>query len=111
MTPKRPRRTPTELTSHHLSDLLPGLLRQIGLSVEEQSELILAAWPGIVGPKLAEMTRAASFRAGVLYVSVSHSTLYSLLQQRERPRLLQSLREKFPRTQIHNIVFRIGQCH
>jgi predicted nucleic acid-binding Zn ribbon protein len=111
MTQKRPFRHPTQLTSHHLSDLLPEVLREIGASVEQQSELILAAWPQVVGPKLAEMAHAVAFRSGVLYVSVSHSTLFSLLQQRERPRLLQSLREKFPRTQIHNIVFRIGQCH
>lgn len=107
------RRTPknydgSELTSHHIRDLIPQVLRGIGEVFKERPDLILEAWPQVIGPQLATMTQAFSFQNGILLVKVKNSTLHSLLSQHERPRLLRNLREKFPKTMIKNIYFRIG---
>ena len=98
----------TDTTSCDIRNLLPRLLGQIGAMHRERPDLILAAWPQVIGKKLASMTKAVSFDHAVLIVKVSNSTLYSLLAQHEKGRLLKSLREKFPAVVIKNIIFRMG---
>lgn len=99
---------PPGVTNKKLSDLLPKVLGEIGALHRDRPDLILASWPHIIGEKLASMTKAVCFENGVLTVKVSNSTLYSLLSQHERGRLLKCLREKFPSVGIKNIHFRIG---
>ncbi len=98
----------TEATSRKLSDLLPSVLDKIGGISRQQGDLIMASWSEIIGSNVAKMTEAVSFSEGVLLVKVKNSTLHSLLSQHEKFRLLQLLRNKFPRADIKNIVFRIG---
>lgn len=98
----------TENTTSELSDLLPRLLAEIGHAHKERPDLVMLAWPEIIGKKLAPMTKALSFVDGILLVKVNNSTLYSLLSQQEKGRLLKSLREKFPSAGIKTIVFRLG---
>ncbi|OJU80521.1 MAG: hypothetical protein BGO10_05955 [Chlamydia sp. 32-24] len=107
------RRTPkfydgTELTSRTVSQLLPGILEKIGEVYQDRPDLILASWPDIIGSKLAPMTKAISFKEGVLTIKVKNSSLHSLLSQYEKKRLLKLLQEKFPKVPIINILFRIG---
>jgi hypothetical protein len=97
-----------QLTSHHLRDLLPAVLRGIANRVEQQPTAVVEAWPHVIGPELAPLTRAVRFEDGLLTVKVSDSTLYALLSRHERPELLRNLRARFPKTSIKNIVFRIG---
>lgn len=110
---KRFKRTPknydgTSLTSHSVSEILPFVLNKVNGAFKERPDLILSAWPEVIGSKLSGMTQAASFVEGVLTIKVHNSTLHSLLSQNEKQRLLQILRDKFPKVQIKNILFRIG---
>jgi len=110
---KRARRTPrgydgTDVTSRQMRDLLPKILEQVSEHYSDRPDLILASWPQIIGPKLAPMTRAVSFCEGALTVVVNNSTLYSLLDQHEKGKLLTLLRKRFPQTEIRHINFRIG---
>ena len=98
----------TESTNKQVSVLLKGLLARLGKACQDRPDLVLAAWPQIIGEKLASMTQAVSFMEGVLTVRVKNSTLYSLLVQHEKTRLLKSLRDKFPTLAIRNIIFRMG---
>jgi hypothetical protein len=91
-----------------MNDLLPAVLSRIGQVYQQRSDLILAMWPDIIGPKLAPMAQAVSFSEGILLVKVKNSTLYSLLSQNDKPRLLNELRQKFPHVDIKTIYFRIG---
>ena len=107
------RRTPknydgTGVTTRRVGEVLPAVLAQIGDSFKDRPDLILASWPEIIGPKLAPMTQAESFKEGVLVVKVKNSTLHSLLNQYEKGKMLASLRQKFPRVNIINVIFRIG---
>lgn len=108
-----PRRTPKDYdgiktTSHKVGDLLPGVLGAISEKYQDRPDLILATWPSIVGEKLASMAVAVRFDEGVLYIKVKNSTLYSLLEQKEKSRLIQALRKKFPKVEIRSIHFRMG---
>jgi len=98
----------TQPTTHRIHDLLPVVLSKIGDVYHQRSDLILAMWPALIGPRFATMTQAVSFSEGILVVKVKTSTLYSLLSQYEKPRLLSQLRQKFPNVEIKTISFRIG---
>ncbi|TXI42318.1 MAG: DUF721 domain-containing protein [Nitrosomonas sp.] len=96
------------LTTHHASDVAPVVLRGITASLQECPDVVLTAWAGIIGPKLVSMAEAVSFVSGILVVRVKNSTFYSLLSQRDKPRLLKTLRMQLPSTTIHDIVFRMS---
>lgn len=98
----------TAPTSKSISALLPAVLHRIQGAHRERPDLLLAAWPEVIGEKHAKMTSALSFREGVLTIKVKNATLHSLLVQHEKARLLKILREKFPSINIQNIIFRIG---
>lgn len=98
----------TKPTGIQLSSLLSSALNQLGESFKERPDLILAAWPKIVGEKLSPMAEAVSFEGGILTIKVKNSTLLSLLSLHEKTRLLNSLRDQFPRSTIRNIIFRLG---
>ncbi len=96
------------LTTRHIQDLFPKYLQEIGALYRNRPDLVLAAWPEVIGPQLAPMTQALSFVDGVLKVKVKNSTLHSLLAQIEYPRLIKNLRDRFPTTEIKKILFFLG---
>jgi len=95
-------------TGKELADLLPQWLSKAGAQFQERPDLILLAWPEVIGERLAPMTQAVSFMEGVLTVKVRNSSLYSLLVQQEKLKLQRRLQERFPSVQIRNIIFRLG---
>jgi len=95
-------------TTYHIRQLLPRFLKEIGQKCEERPDLVMAAWPEIVGQKFAPFAQAISFVDGILTVKVRDATLYSLLSHHDKPRLVQTLRDKFPGTLIKTIFFRRG---
>jgi hypothetical protein len=110
---KRIKRTPKNydgagVTTHKMTDLLPVVLETIGEAYKERPDLIMASWPSIIGPQIASMTQPVSFIDGVLVVKVKNSTLHSLLSKKDKPRILNLLKMKFPKTRIKNVFFRIG---
>lgn len=98
----------TAVTTHRLTDMLPQVLVNVMSVYSERPDLVLAGWSDIIGPKLAPMTRAISFYEGVLLVKVQNSTLFSLLQRHDKPKLLYKLQQQFPKHNIRNIVFKMG---
>ena len=84
------------------------MLERIAAMQKDRPDLIVSAWQEIIGEKFAPMAKAIGFENGILTVKVSNSTLYSLLAQHEKKRLLQMLRKKFPSIEIKTIHFRIG---
>jgi hypothetical protein len=88
--------------------MLTDILLKMQCTFCDRPDLILEAWPEVIGLKLAGMTQAVSFANGMLVVKVKNSTLHSLLSQNDKPRILNNLRKKFPNVTIKDIVFRIG---
>jgi hypothetical protein len=101
-------RKDSRLTNKLLVNLLPKMLEQIAAMQKDRPDLIVSAWQEIIGEKFSPMAKAIGFENGILMVKVSNSTLYSLLAQHEKKRLLQMLRKKFPSIEIKTIHFRIG---
>lgn len=98
----------TRVTTHRFGDVLAQFLAQLAQQQERYGEQILLAWPELIGKQLSPMTRAISFIDGVLLVKVQNATLYSLLSQYERPKLLNALKKRFPHAEIRALLFRIG---
>ena len=98
----------TKLTSKKMEDLLPDILKKMEKCQGNRGDLIVAAWPDIVGEKLAPMTRAVSFENGTLMVNVKNQILYSQLSQYEKPRLVEALKRRFPKVEIKALIFRIA---
>lgn len=97
-----------EPTGRQIKDLLVPILEEVHQVVQHSPNQLIEAWPTIVGEKVASMTKAVSIEGGVFLIKVQNSTLYSLLSQHEKPRLLKIIQETFPTLKIRNIVFRIG---
>lgn len=95
------------ITTYRIGDILTDVLATLSETYQERPDLVLAAWAGIIGAKLAPMTQALSFSDGVLLVKVRNSTLHEILH-REKGKILKNLRQKFPKVSIQNIMFRIG---
>ena len=95
----------TAKTEKKLADLLPKVMIKIRSKREESQEEIFSFWFDLIGDKMGPYTTPISFVEGVLTVKVKSATLYSLLCQHERPRLLKQLQEKFS---IRGLFFKIG---
>ncbi len=107
------RRTPRgydeiESPGKNLSELLPEWLAETSARFQDRPDLVLLAWPEIIGEKLAPMAQAVSFIDGVLTVKVRNSSLYSLLIQHEKIKLQNQLQKRVPSVKIRNIIFRLG---
>lgn len=98
----------TGSTNRQIGSLLPGIIQKLERSVSNQSSLVFSLWPSVIGKELAPMTEVVSYGEGILVVKVKNSTLYSLLSQRDKPRIIQKLREKLPKTEFKNVIFKIG---
>ncbi|MBI5346573.1 MAG: DUF721 domain-containing protein [Chlamydiae bacterium] len=88
--------------------ILPSILKDIDHAYGMDSINILRSWKEIIGKDLAPLTEAVSLEKGVLTVKVKSSTLYSLLTQQEKGRILLVLQKRFSKEAVRNIIFRIG---
>jgi hypothetical protein len=98
----------TAVTTRCVAGLLTGALAEITEQFQERPDLLLLAWPEIIGPRLAGMAQAVSFKDGILTVKVNNSTLHSLLSRHDKYRLLAILQQKFPKIPVTNIIFKIA---
>jgi hypothetical protein len=95
----------TAKTGKLLSEILPEAVRGIREKAGQGGDEIFSFWLELIGDKMGPLTEAVSFVDGLLTVKVKSASLYSLLCQHERPRLLRQLQEKFP---VRSLVFRVG---
>ena len=95
----------TEPTGKKIGDLLPQILAGLGRPAEVERDSLFSFWMSLLDGKAAGLTQPVSWKNGVLTVKVKSATLYALLCQHEKPRLLKALQGRFP---VQSIVFRIG---
>ncbi|MBI3508172.1 MAG: DUF721 domain-containing protein [Chlamydiia bacterium] len=94
----------THNPAKQIRDLLPEFLSALGRKTGDVRQEVFAYWQELLGETLAPMTEPISLIEGVLTVKVKSSTLYSVLCQHERPRLLKQLQERYS---VQKIVFRV----
>ncbi len=88
-----------------IKNLLKDIFEDIQNRTKNNLDEIIKKWPSIIGSQLSPMTKIISFNKNVLKISVNNSTLYGLLSQYEKQRLLNILKKEFPKYNIKTIRF------
>lgn len=87
-----------------VGDLLPAVLKSVGLEQRFREQEVLALWPAVVGDQIAARARAVKVENGVLFVHVDHGAWMQELHFKEKE-LLAKLREKAPQVRLQRIRF------
>jgi len=87
-----------------VGDLLPSVLRRLGLERRFKEQQVLGLWPLVVGEQLASRTQATKIDDGVLYVRVDHGAWMQELHFIEKD-LIDKLREQAPGVRLNKIRF------
>jgi predicted nucleic acid-binding Zn ribbon protein len=87
-----------------IGEVLPGVLRRLGLEQRFKEQQLLTLWPDVVGSELASRTRAARIDGGVLHVHVDHGAWMQELHFIERE-LVGKLRAAAPGVDLKRIRF------
>ena len=91
-----------------VGDILPTVLKSIGLDQRLREQEILAIWPEVVGEEVAARTQPFKIERGVLHVRVDHSTWMQELHFMEQE-ILRKLKEKAPDIELVRIRFGSGK--
>jgi predicted nucleic acid-binding Zn ribbon protein len=88
--------------------LMPGLMKQLGLSDRLRETEIIEAWSSTVGDFIAAHSTPVSLREGLLIVRVLQPTLHYELQTVSKADILRRLKQRFGAKTIRDIRFRVG---
>ena len=96
-------RPPPQQRVETLGEIMPVLMKQIGIAADFWQEKLSADWPQIVGPAVAKNTRPGKLEAVSLTVYVSNSVwLHELKQVGYKP-LLEKLQKKYGPEKIRHM--------
>lgn len=87
-----------------IGDVLPSVLKRLGLEQRFKEQAVLALWPDVVGPELASRTRATRIEKGVLFVHVDHGAWMQELHFIEKD-LVRRMRAAAPGVDLKQIRF------
>src|SRR4051812_5196245 len=90
------------------ADMLPSLMKQLGLSERLRENEVIDAWKSIVGDFIAAHSAPVSLSAGVLYVRVLQPALHYQFEQISKAEILRRLKQRFGSKIIREIRFRVG---
>ena len=91
-----------------LQQLVPGVMKRLGLEQRVQQSRIFQQWPAIVGADVARHAQPVSLKNGLLIVAVDHSAWLQELDRNYKPLILQKIRGCAGPAAVSKIVFRIG---
>ena len=86
-----------------VADVLPGLLKELGLEERVWQETVLREWPSLVGPQLAAQTRPGRLERKIFCVYVTSSAWLSELSRYGQKQILENLQKRFGSDKIKGI--------
>jgi predicted nucleic acid-binding Zn ribbon protein len=90
------------------AELVPDLMKRLGLEQRLQQSQVFTLWPSIVGADIARHAQPVSLRNGTLVVAVDHPVWLQELSRYHKPLLLEKIRQRVGARTVRNLVFRIG---
>ncbi len=90
-----------------LGEILPGLMRTLRPSGEEETVRLFRVWEDLVGTETARHARPAAFRGASLVVHVESSPWLHHLHL-QRAELIGAINRRLGKTVIREIILRIG---
>lgn len=88
-----------------VGEVLPDLMKKLGLGERYSEQEMQEAWIEIVGEFLSNHSRPVGLSNGVLQVMVEVSVIHYDLDRKWRPIILEKMRERFGRNTIRDIRF------
>ena len=85
------------------AEVLPKLLKNLGLTERMWQDTLVDDWHGLVGAQVAKHARPGRLERGTLYVYVTHSIWLSELQRNGQKQILANLQEKYGNKEIKRI--------
>lgn len=90
-----------------IGDILPAVLKSVGLDKKLKERELLSLWPEVVGTEIAARTRAVKVERGILYVQVNHSAWHQELHFMEKE-IYRKMRKRAPEIEFYKIRFGTG---
>jgi predicted nucleic acid-binding Zn ribbon protein len=90
------------------ADVLPNLMKRLGLKERLHETEIQEAWNNIVGEFIAAHSTPVALREGILYVRVLQPALHYELEQISKIDILRKLKQRFGGKTIRDVRFRVG---
>jgi predicted nucleic acid-binding Zn ribbon protein len=87
-----------------VGDLLPTVLKSIGLDRKLKEQEVLGIWAHVVGEEVAARTRPIKIERGVLYVHVDQSAWMQELHFMEKE-IIKKIKEQAPDVDLKQIRF------
>ncbi len=91
-----------------VGELVPELIRQMGLPKRRAEAEVLKAWNTLVDPTITPHAQPSGLRRGTLFVKVDSSVWLSEIVRYRREEILERLQHCYGRELITRISFRLG---
>ena len=95
-------------TGNPASQLVPQVMKKLGLEQRLRESQVSFQWPEIVGTEVAHHAQPVSLRNGLLVVAVDHPVWLQELSRYHKPLLLQKVQQRVGKKAVRDIRFRIG---
>ncbi|MEG1574306.1 MAG: DUF721 domain-containing protein [Bacteroidales bacterium] len=89
----------------HISEIIPGILKQQRIDVKLDETAVAGGWEGVVGSQMSSYTKSVYVRNGTLYVEMTSSVARGELSM-SRNIIIDKLNGLTGHKTINNIVFR-----
>ncbi len=86
-----------------VSDVLPGVMRELGLEAKRWEQVIETEWSTLVGAQVARCARPGGVNRQTLSIYVNSSVWLHELSRFSQPRILAKLQERFGATRIKQV--------
>jgi len=90
-----------------LGQLVPGVMKRLGLHQRLWESQLLSRWAEIVGEFNARISQPASLRNGRLIITVEHSARIQELRPL-KSKWLEAIQRRLGNTCVRDIIFRVG---
>ncbi len=100
--------SPNIPTGSPASQLVPQVMKKLGLEQRLQQSQVFFLWPEVVGSDIARHAQPVSLRNGLLVVTVDHPVWLQELSRYHKPLMLQKVQERIGKKAVRDICFRIG---
>jgi predicted nucleic acid-binding Zn ribbon protein len=91
----------------HVGDAVRKFLAKVGMVSQLDEQVISAAWREVVGDFIANHSAPDRIQNGVLHIRVTQTTVLFELERNCKARILTNLQERFGKTVVRDLKFRI----
>lgn len=86
-----------------MSDLVSGLLKELGLEEKNWHQTLMNEWPDLVGPQVAQRARPGRLQNRVLTIFVTSPVWLNELSRYSKPQMLKNIQARFGADLIREI--------